>query len=348
MYCPDCGSPNPDNSSYCTACGAKLTVSPLSGPSVRHSNASIAAPTETDNTVRIDPIADDPTVMLPPPPPATPGPASSPGITFNNLPTAVKSNRTPVIIAIVLAIVLVGLLAVIFLRKPSRAVEEAPVIADDTVESTEITAPTVDGNYPGDTSNPDTRFQSFDWLSERNVTMADLAGLSPGDLRLLRNAIFAMHGYRFKSADLQEYFGRFQWYSPDYADVTSRLSQIERDNIATIKKHEGKSSSASTPSTPSSSSSNKSRLRNVSYANDYSDIVCYVYLDRSDLAGLSSTDLRILRNTIYARHGRRFKDESLQRYFNGMPWYSPTCNEVSPSALSDVERHNISLIQSLE
>lgn len=78
------------------------------------------------------------------------------------------------------------------------------------------------------------------------------------------------------------------------------------------------------------------------------DNVCRIQLEPSDFLGLSSDELRLLRNSVYARHGRRFKDPALQNYFNSLPWYSPTRDEVSVYELSETERHNVSVIQSME
>lgn len=78
----------------------------------------------------------------------------------------------------------------------------------------------------------------FDWLSERYVTYDDLEGCDGGWLRILRNSIYARHGYKFKSADLQRYFGQFSWYHPQYSDVDSKLSAIEKANVKEIKKWE--------------------------------------------------------------------------------------------------------------
>ena len=75
------------------------------------------------------------------------------------------------------------------------------------------------------------------------------------------------------------------------------------------------------------------------------------YLTDQDLAGLSSDQLRLARNEIYARHGRKFKDEALQAYFNSQPWYTGT---VEPdrfnddALLNDVERKNLDLIKARE
>ena len=74
------------------------------------------------------------------------------------------------------------------------------------------------------------------------------------------------------------------------------------------------------------------------------------YLTTSDLSGLSSLELKIARNEIYARHGRLFKDSSIQNYFNSCSWYN---GYISPdsfdnSILNSVEAYNIKLIKSYE
>ena len=59
----------------------------------------------------------------------------------------------------------------------------------------------------------------------------------PGyQLRLARNEIFARHGYRFNSEDLQQFFGRRLWYTP--VDRTVSLSDIEQANVELIKRIE--------------------------------------------------------------------------------------------------------------
>lgn len=77
----------------------------------------------------------------------------------------------------------------------------------------------------------------FQWLSTQPLSHSELMRYTKADLRILRNAIFAMHGYRFKSPDLQIYFGNFY----DYIPVTSKtpyLTRLELDNIALIKRYE--------------------------------------------------------------------------------------------------------------
>jgi hypothetical protein len=68
-------------------------------------------------------------------------------------------------------------------------------------------------------------------------------------------------------------------------------------------------------------------------------------LTRAELGRLSTDQLRIARNEIYARKGRYFKDQQLAAYFARMPWYKPYAWDVS---LSAVEQANVTLIQSME
>ena len=48
------------------------------------------------------------------------------------------------------------------------------------------------------------------------------------------------------------------------------------------------------------------------------------YLVKADLVGLSSWELLLARNEIFARHGRKFVDENIQAYFNSQSWYNGT------------------------
>lgn len=88
------------------------------------------------------------------------------------------------------------------------------------------------GAVDGQTDNP------FAWLAQREATNADIQGKSKAELRIMRNAIYAQKGMKFKSKDLQEYFGRYAWYSPLYDDVTSQLTAIEKKNAQFLKSHE--------------------------------------------------------------------------------------------------------------
>ncbi|MCR5673809.1 MAG: YARHG domain-containing protein [Lachnospiraceae bacterium] len=65
----------------------------------------------------------------------------------------------------------------------------------------------------------------------------DLKNMSDEQLRLAINEIYARHGRKFKSSDLQDYFNSRSWYSPKYEPdefdrkQTSILSDVELKNL---------------------------------------------------------------------------------------------------------------------
>lgn len=79
----------------------------------------------------------------------------------------------------------------------------------------------------------------------------------------------------------------------------------------------------------------------------YSDSM---YLELSDLQGLSAEECRIARNEIYARHGRIFQDTDLQSFFEQFDWYEGlyTADEFDESVLNKYEKANRDLIVKYE
>jgi YARHG domain len=70
------------------------------------------------------------------------------------------------------------------------------------------------------------------------LTESELKGKSKQELKLMRNEIFARHGYIFKSPELNDYFRKKPWYKAQHEDVNSLLSPEERQNVELIKKLE--------------------------------------------------------------------------------------------------------------
>lgn len=72
------------------------------------------------------------------------------------------------------------------------------------------------------------------------------------------------------------------------------------------------------------------------------------YANYDDVYGLDRGQLRVLRNSIYARHGRKFQDKNLRAYFNSQRWYTPLYNEIPASRLNKYEKANIEFLKKLE
>jgi hypothetical protein len=75
----------------------------------------------------------------------------------------------------------------------------------------------------------------FDYASRTLLNDMQFRHLDKKALRIMRNEILARHGYRFKSKDLQEYFGKQTWYKPLKDNSKIRLSFITQLNVELIK-----------------------------------------------------------------------------------------------------------------
>ncbi len=89
-----------------------------------------------------------------------------------------------------------------------------------------------DENYSGDNSYivPDS--------DTRRLTQSELEGFSSDTLALIRNEIYARHGYVFQKQKYRDYFGSKLWYYPDPDFDGSGLNSIEKYNVELIKSME--------------------------------------------------------------------------------------------------------------
>lgn len=95
-----------------------------------------------------------------------------------------------------------------------------------------------DASYENSYSSTANGQGQYTVASERLLTEDDLAGLSARELKIMRNEIFARHGYIFKTEDMKAHFNSQPWYEGRYDDVSSMLSDIEIKNVSFIKRHE--------------------------------------------------------------------------------------------------------------
>ncbi|MEX0955632.1 MAG: YARHG domain-containing protein [Rhizobiaceae bacterium] len=163
----------------------------------------------------------------------------------------------------------------------------------------------------------------FAMSSDVRLTAADLTGLDAGSLRLARNEIFARRGYIFRDQKLAEHFAQFDWYRPTTSEP--RLGETELANVELIRAFELRGSAP----TEGFVFTDSDRRR----------------LEREEVAGLNAATLRLARNEIYARRGRKFVSQDLREYFSRFGWYRPQFGEVE---LTYVEQKNVDLIRRFE
>jgi hypothetical protein len=70
-------------------------------------------------------------------------------------------------------------------------------------------------------------------------------------------------------------------------------------------------------------------------------------LSESEIEGLPLLRLRVLRNTVYARHGRTFRIPQIRFYFQSKSWYTPR-PDYRDSDLTPIDRSNIRTILAAE
>lgn len=75
-------------------------------------------------------------------------------------------------------------------------------------------------------------------LEQEYINNQWLYFLTKGQLRILRNSIYAYHGYIFKSLDLNALFSNVKGYTPNKYFSESEFNECEKENIKTISNYE--------------------------------------------------------------------------------------------------------------
>lgn len=301
MYCKRCGNPIPDNAQFCDNCGLSTSA---------QAAKSTAAP-----------------------------------------PAEKSFNGAGCIIALVI-VLLVMLLAFFCIRYLPSLLALTPQQNPTgnqgffgPSESTEVTT------YPSITlpSIPD---QSYEDLLTRydNYILpgsdssykfySDLVGMSPAEIILAQEEIYARHGATFGDSSIQEYFQARSWYAPATGNFT--LNQYEECNLCLLQVY---------------SAIQNETLYNTD--NPYLNQCPWDYvLPESNIRNLRASDLQYLskdqltagRNEIMARHGYIFSNEDLREYFYSKPWYKPSTpkEKFNTNVLSKTENQNIAMIQLYE
>lgn len=175
--------------------------------------------------------------------------------------------------------------------------------------------------------------------SERYLTAEEISAMSDYEKLAVMYEIGARHGATFMNVDdgeqWQEYFNSRKWYTPSVSIEEmddSVLNKYEMANIISI----------------SDSVQGVMGITNQDYM--ILPESGSRYLTQDDLAGLDKETLRLARNEIYARHGRKFQTENLNEYFSGQPWYQGylSAEEFDDAILNKYEKANLDFIKEAE
>ncbi len=207
---------------------------------------------------------------------------------------------------------------------------------------------------------------------ERALTDDDLKDRSLRELDLMRNTIYARIGQKFRKQWLRQYFSAQPWYQPMDDVDASTLGEVDLHNAERIVDF----GNAITPATlrEQRNALNEKMLAGTSSRLDTIEFQLIAarlgewqggsmieerpspleeperldeLLSVADLGDFSLRDLRILRNTVYARRGRIFNSGLLQMTFEDKAWYEPN-PDFSGKLLTSIDRKNIRIVKSLE
>lgn len=95
-------------------------------------------------------------------------------------------------------------------------------------------------NNQSDSENTSNHDSNTEISAPEALTQEDLIDKDADELLIMRNEIFARHGYQFKNNFLAHYFAQFDWYKPQYDNVDEKLSETEKKNLELIIDAENK------------------------------------------------------------------------------------------------------------
>lgn len=164
---------------------------------------------------------------------------------------------------------------------------------------------------------------------DRLITPRKLGNRSGAEWKVLVAEVEAIHGKRFDDEPwLQQYFEERYWYSPNASYDAKKLSTIERKNLGIL-------------------AGAQRRQRKVALLPGDMELFENKPISETMLRGLSLHELRLLRNEVYARHGRIFRAPWLQQHFHMQPWYTADEN-FKDEALSGNDKLNVETIVRVE
>ncbi|NLN74822.1 MAG: protein kinase [Armatimonadetes bacterium] len=118
-----------------------------------------------------------------------------------------------------------------------------PTIEQPTTETSDSESTSTSSDIDVDEFEEPEGMGRWPWTSERAVDESDIAYISASDRDIMRNEIYARHGWVFRRKDIQSYFDRQPWYRPGGSDsnrdsvnriAAAAMSKLERANAKKI------------------------------------------------------------------------------------------------------------------
>lgn len=132
--------------------------------------------------------------------------------------------------------------------KPNSEEENAETKSDMSDEAPEEQEIETEGTFSDkgsteeiDYTNEDIEKDAFLFPSDSVlITEGELEKLDDKTVELIKNEIYARHGYIFTNRALKKYFESFNWYEPNEEYSPNLLNPTEKANLKTIKKFQSR------------------------------------------------------------------------------------------------------------
>lgn len=143
---------------------------------------------------------------------------------------------------------------------------------------------------------------------------------------------------------------------PASTAVSSNGASVQADESSVVSSSSSDSDRQGSATASSSGGANEAQVEKES---DREEEKSYIladsdsrYYGKAELEAMDLRDLYLARNEIFARHGRGFKNEDLQQYFESKEWYSQRYSPIEfdsmDTPLNDCELKNSELMLQVE
>ncbi len=162
-----------------------------------------------------------------------------------------KKDKGLIFLIVLLIVVILGSVCVIgYVYYQNNSVNvETPDVNIETEEEDEDTVEEEEDSTDKDSENintsdeeaaePEESQEGYLFPSDsRYITEADLVGKSKDEVAMIRNEIYARHGYIFNTEPFKSYFESREWYVPNENFNESIFSEIEMANKNFLVKYE--------------------------------------------------------------------------------------------------------------
>lgn len=225
--CPECGNILEENAMFCNNCGHRV--------SGKYSETEISNRCPNCNS----PLKDGALFCGECGTSLTGQPVQK---TVSNEPHKKKKDSGLIFLVILLIVVLIGSIGVIgyvYYQNNSVNIETPDINMETKAEENEEEEEEIETEKEVLFEDSDEFGDVYLFPSDREyITESDLSGKSKDEVAMIRNEIYARHGYIFNTEPFKSYFESQEWYVPNENFNDSIFSEIEKTNKDFLVKYE--------------------------------------------------------------------------------------------------------------